>query len=104
MGYPKYDESATERYPGVKLLFQIIDMFFGIAFTTELIFKLSVLRLRWVLSYWNWFDMFIVLFWLVEALGAGSIPFPTMALRIARLARLFRLLRLVRKIQGFDAL
>merc|ERR1711990_668143 len=42
--------------------------------------------------------------WLIEALGASSIPFPTMALRIARLARLFRLLRLVRKIQGFDAL
>lgn len=104
MGYPKYDQSAAVAWPGLSTVFLVVDYFFGVAFTVEVVFKLAVLRCGWICSFWNWFDFLIVAFWIIEKLSAGVLPFPTMALRVARLARLFRLLRLVRKIQGFDAL
>lgn len=106
MGYPKYNQSAANALPGLDVVFEVFDYFFGVIFTIEMILKMTALNWRWFFSSWNWFDAFIVVFWLIEKSdgGGGMLPFPPMILRIARLARVFRLLRLIRTIQGFDSL
>jgi hypothetical protein len=97
-------------WPGASQLFDVLGFLFGVVFTIELLLKITVLRSRFFCNWWNLFDAFVVLGWLVETLGetlqlmqesstAGATVF-----RVARLLRLLRLVRVVRQIRSFDAL
>jgi len=82
-----------------------ISIFFGVVFACEVALKIFALRDAFFKSYWNLFDLLIVLCFVVElfAVVEKSLADTTM-LRLARLARLLRLVRVVRQIRSFDAL
>lgn len=105
MGYKGMELSAAETWPGAANIFYLLGSIFGMVFTAEVILKVVALRLKFVLSGWNWFDLVIAVSWLVDYISNGrSIGISPMLLRLARLARVMRILRLVRFVHSFDAL
>jgi hypothetical protein len=90
-------------WPGADIALVILEMFFGLAFTLEVLFKCGLDIRRFVKSLWNWFDTLVVGFWILSVFGLGLDSNP-MLLRLLRLARVIRLLRLVKSIQVFDVL
>lgn len=86
------------------LFFDVVEMFFGVIFTLEVVLRLFVRRWSFFCGMWNWLDFIIVLVWIVSKLAQDAMPVNSQVLRLARLIRLFRLLRLVRRIQQFDSL
>jgi len=96
IGYPGYDQSATDSWPGAHDAFVILEVIFGLLFTVELVLKIVALRTKFPHQAWNWLDSFIVLFWLVDKFtiyGAGVNP---MMLRLFRIARLLRVIKLLK--------
>jgi Ca2+-binding EF-hand superfamily protein len=106
LGYTRYSHSSQEVWAGAEQAFEVLDYFFGIVFTAELIIKVVGLRREWMRDYWNIFDALIVGFWLIEKLPreAVSMPENSNLLRAARMFRLVRLVRVIRTLQGFDSL
>eukprot|EP00931_Biecheleriopsis_adriatica_P064375 TRINITY_DN39166_c0_g1_i2.p1 TRINITY_DN39166_c0_g1~~TRINITY_DN39166_c0_g1_i2.p1 ORF type:complete len:635 (+),score=100.12 TRINITY_DN39166_c0_g1_i2:280-1905(+) len=104
IGYPKFVMQGKDAWPGAVTFFIVAEVFFGSLFTLEILIKIVGLKWQFVSDAWNWFDLCIVLSWLVDTILSGVLPIDTMLLRLARLARLMRLIRLVRTIQAFDAL
>mmetsp|Transcript_25761 Transcript_25761/g.60159 ORF Transcript_25761/g.60159 Transcript_25761/m.60159 type:complete len:1130 (-) Transcript_25761:48-3437(-) len=98
------DRSAEDDWPGAEEAFQVLEWFFGIAFTIEVGLKLIVLRRKFFKESWNLLDSVIVAFWMVTRLQTSGIPINPSIFRLARLVRLLRLLRLAKSMQGFDAL
>ncbi len=86
------------------LFFNVVEIFFGVIFTLEVVLRLYVRRLSFFCGMWNWLDFIIVLVWIVSKVAQDAMPVNSQVLRLARLIRLFRLLRLVRRIQQFDSL
>jgi len=102
--WPNEASKGKDSWPGAKTLLTVLEVFFGIVFTMEVVLKCGFDPKRFATSAWNLFDTVIVLFWilsLVEALGELVNP---MLLRLLRVARLVRLLRLVKTVQIFDVL
>ncbi|CAK9033230.1 Voltage-dependent T-type calcium channel subunit alpha-1I (Voltage-gated calcium channel subunit alpha Cav3.3) (Ca(v)3.3) [Durusdinium trenchii] len=92
-------------WPGADEVFEILEWFFGVIYTLEVVFKLCVLGPKqFCLDLWNWMDTTIVLVWVISKVLGQSIPVNSQILRLFRIFRLFRLLRLVRRIQQFDHL
>eukprot|EP00913_Durusdinium_trenchii_P034174 g31982.t1 len=52
---------------------------------------------------WNWMDLFVVLTWLVDVLGA-AVEINPMMFRVLRMAKLGRIVRVLKVIQQFDSL
>jgi len=82
----------------------VLEWFFGVLFTVELVLKVAAMGLDFFREAWNWMDSVIVLFWIIGTAGGAFVPIDIMLLRLVRLVRLLRLLRLAKTIQGFDAL
>merc|ERR1719506_659157 len=99
-GMNKRKESV---WPGAEIALVILEMFFGTAFTLEVVLKCGLDVRRFVKSLWNWFDTLVVGFWILSLFGLGLDSNP-MLLRLLRLVKLLRLLRLVKSIQVFDVL
>ena len=98
------EADAASTWPGAKTAFYVLELFFGVAFTFEVLVKMAGERADFVRSSWNWFDTVIVSLWLFNTLFEVSFAVNPMFLRIARMARLLRLLRFVRAFQVFDVL
>merc|ERR1719217_1622517 len=105
LGYPKCDKPGDELWPGAQLLFNVLEMIFGIAFTFEVAMKMSANgALKFFKSGWNLMDLVIIGFWFLSMAGATAVSVNPTIIRLARLARLFRFLRLVKTVQMFDVL
>jgi Ca2+-binding EF-hand superfamily protein len=96
--------SSEEAWPGAKETFEVIEWFFGILFTFELVMKIAALGLDFTKDAWNWFDTIVVAFWFVSSVGNVSVPLDPMLLRLTRLGRLLRMVRLAKTVKEFDAL
>jgi len=103
LNYPGCTQSADAIWPGVRTAFDVLENFFGVAFTVEVVAKLTGLRKKFFLSYWNWFDSLIIIAWLIDVLGNGF-PMNPMILRLVRMFRLLRLVRLLRTSAIFETL
>jgi len=106
LGYPRYDQSSDDTWPGMATVFEVLDWTFGVLFIGEIVAKVVGLRREFIHDWWNWFDTLVVLGWLVDALTRGmlDLPIDPMLLRLARLARLLRLIKLIRTLKGVDTL
>jgi len=104
--YPRYNGTSEDIWPGAKIAFIVLDWFFGIIFTIEVLMKAFGLCRQFHTDWWNLFDVVIVGAWLIDALARDLVTFPIdpMLLRLARLARLLRLLKLIKSLQGIDPL
>jgi voltage-gated sodium channel len=104
LGYRGY-ATNPDPWPGAEDMLKGFSIFFGVVFSCEVSLKICALRGSFFKSYWNLFDLLVVLCFLVElcAVVEESLA-ETTVLRLARLARLLRLVRVVRQIRSFDAL
>eukprot|EP00929_Paragymnodinium_shiwhaense_P025118 TRINITY_DN15266_c0_g1_i1.p1 TRINITY_DN15266_c0_g1~~TRINITY_DN15266_c0_g1_i1.p1 ORF type:complete len:640 (+),score=147.46 TRINITY_DN15266_c0_g1_i1:75-1994(+) len=98
------EESGSEMWPHAKLAFGMLDPFFGIAFTFEVVAKLVTELHRFAFSLPNWYDLAIVsMYWLRTVIDIERY-FSPFILRVLRVARLLRLLKFVRTFDVFDSL
>lgn len=103
--YYGMDKHATEIWPGADVVFDVVDWFFGVVFSIEILLKLGAFHIRFIQDLWNILDFLVVAAWAVEAgMGDMEMPIDPMLLRLLRLVKLLRMLRLIRTIQGFDSL
>lgn len=86
-----------------EMAFQVLEYFFGCAFAAEALMKLMVYRGGFFKQPWNDFDLFVVLFWVLEK-TSSVIPVPALVLRLARLVKTLRLVRLTRTLEFADTL
>eukprot|EP00929_Paragymnodinium_shiwhaense_P103171 TRINITY_DN6648_c0_g2_i1.p1 TRINITY_DN6648_c0_g2~~TRINITY_DN6648_c0_g2_i1.p1 ORF type:complete len:652 (-),score=77.51 TRINITY_DN6648_c0_g2_i1:72-2027(-) len=104
LGFPTYDEPARAVWPGALRAFYWLELAFGSVFTIEVCTKLIAERLEFIRSLWNYYDVLIISFWLVQLISDLNFAISPMLMRLARVARLMRLLRFVRAFQVFDVL
>jgi len=80
------------------------ELCFGLAFTFEIIVKFIAFGILgfWKLA-WNWMDLFVVLTWIIDVLGA-AVEINPMMFRVLRMAKLGRIVRVLKVIQQFDSL
>merc|ERR1711988_1277163 len=97
-GYRGYGTAAEDIWPWGETVFHVMELFFGVLFTCELIAKLIAQRMKFRKDPWNWCDVVIVGAWLVSAAGSTTFPVDPMLLRLARLARLLRLAKLLKRV------
>lgn len=98
VGY-EMDGIAENIWPWAVDTFEATEWFFGLAFTCELLMKLAGLRGSFFRDFWNYLDILIVMFWILDVL-----PLDPMLIRIMRLAKLLRLIKLAKSIKSFDSL
>lgn len=84
--------------------FFYVELGFGIAFSFEIILKFIAFGLLgfWQLM-WNLMDLFVVLTWIIDVLGA-AVEINPMMFRVLRMAKLGRIVRVLKVIQQFDSL
>jgi len=105
IGYPGVNVPAAQLWPGAYNVFQVLEIFFGIIFTVEIVLKLSVLYHHFFMDMWNILDFLVVAVWYLETSTASdSLPIDPMVLRLFRLVKLVRVIRLVRILEKYDAL
>eukprot|EP00435_Cladocopium_sp_Y103_P069186 s44_g32.t2 len=104
LGYTGYTQSAAEIWPLADPAFEIIDIFFGAAFTLELLLKLVASGCTFFKDVWNWLDSLVLIVWYLERMTAAAFPLDPMMLRLFRLSRLMRMVRLVKIFEQCDAL
>jgi len=100
---PRMTEPADKSWPGAEGAFFVIEWFFGVLFTAELVLKMVAIPKKTLKDSWTVIDVLVIAFFWVEAL-ASELPFPPTILRLARMARLLRFLRVVKTIRGFASL
>ncbi|CAE7491913.1 SCN4A [Symbiodinium sp. CCMP2456] len=105
LGFKRDEISVTahELWPGAEDVFPVIEMFFGVIFTMEVVLRLYAERLHFFAEGWNWLDATVVIVWLFGKIWR-TLPVNSQILRLGRLFRLLRMLRLVRRMKEFDAL
>jgi hypothetical protein len=94
---------ADKSWPGADQVFFVLEWFYGVLFTVELLLKLVAIPKKTVKDSWTVIDALVVAFFWIEALQS-DLPFPPTMLRLARMARLLRFLRVVKTIRGFGSL
>eukprot|EP00931_Biecheleriopsis_adriatica_P039458 TRINITY_DN22566_c0_g2_i1.p1 TRINITY_DN22566_c0_g2~~TRINITY_DN22566_c0_g2_i1.p1 ORF type:complete len:1346 (+),score=265.62 TRINITY_DN22566_c0_g2_i1:113-4150(+) len=104
LGIPGYSVSAAEDWPGASTAFLIFDVFFGLAFTLEIVVKLLAFGYLFCKDPWNILDFATVFFWYLEVLSFATLPIDPMLLRLFRLVKMMRMVRLIRQMEKFDAL
>lgn len=104
LGYTGYTQSAAELWPLADPAFEIMDIFFGAAFTLELLLKLVAGGCTFFKDVWNWLDALVLIVWYLERMTAAAFPLEPMMLRLFRLSRLMRMVRLVKIFEQCDAL
>eukprot|EP00403_Amphidinium_massartii_P033243 CAMPEP_0178449998 /NCGR_PEP_ID=MMETSP0689_2-20121128/42870_1 /TAXON_ID=160604 /ORGANISM="Amphidinium massartii, Strain CS-259" /LENGTH=695 /DNA_ID=CAMNT_0020075395 /DNA_START=33 /DNA_END=2121 /DNA_ORIENTATION=- len=105
LGFADSIDSAS-LWPDAPDFFDALNWLFGFVFFLEIVLKLVAYRLSILHELWHWFDIILVVVWLVEvaSAGGGVLLLSPSVLRVLRLLKVLRLVRLVRSIQGFDAL
>mmetsp|Transcript_79485 Transcript_79485/g.140286 ORF Transcript_79485/g.140286 Transcript_79485/m.140286 type:complete len:571 (+) Transcript_79485:81-1793(+) len=104
IGYRHYTQAGQDTWPGAEEAFAVLEWFFGILYTLELVIKVLGMKAQFFVDIACLFDFLIVGFWLVEKVLGNIMPLDPNIMKLARLARLLRLLRLLRKMSGFDSL
>mmetsp|Transcript_42899 Transcript_42899/g.121373 ORF Transcript_42899/g.121373 Transcript_42899/m.121373 type:complete len:521 (+) Transcript_42899:2-1564(+) len=104
MGHPSSPRPAAEAWPNALDVFQSFEYIFGVMFCVELALKVGGLQWNFVKSPWNWLDVLVVGFWLVDQIASGSVFLNPMILRLMRLSKIFRLARMLKTIQVLDSL
>lgn len=102
--YPGYDSYQKDVWPGAETAFYLVDWFFGVVFSSEIVLKIIAMDVMFFCEFWNLLDLIVVVAWGIEAAGQLAFPIEPMMLRLIRLIKLLRMLRLLRTMQGFDAL
>jgi len=103
--YPGSDMKAQDVWPGAQNVFHTLELLFGVIFVFELVVKISVLRLLFLRSPWNWLDFLIVGGWCLDKgdMGVATLLNP-MLLRLVRLVKIARVAKLFKTFQAFDSL
>merc|ERR1711865_369535 len=88
LSYPGFVEHKDDLWPGAQSAFDILDYFFGAAFTMEILMKLIALKKGFCRDWWNIFDSVIVFIWLVDRVSRDlvNVPIDFLLLRLVRLA------------------
>eukprot|EP00929_Paragymnodinium_shiwhaense_P088942 TRINITY_DN4923_c0_g1_i2.p1 TRINITY_DN4923_c0_g1~~TRINITY_DN4923_c0_g1_i2.p1 ORF type:complete len:618 (-),score=90.66 TRINITY_DN4923_c0_g1_i2:100-1953(-) len=102
--YPNCERPKEELWPGADMAFWILEMAFGLLFTSEVSLKLLGQGVYFICSGWNCLDFIIILSWMLTTLSETDIGMNPMLMRLARIARLLRFLRLVKTVQMFNVL
>lgn len=104
LGIPGYSRSAAEVIPPGRTILDVLEILFGVLFTSEVLIKLCGLRLRFFYSGWNIFDLSIMGFWnLSNVISTDNVANPTM-LRLLRLLKVMRIVRLFNTLSSVDSL
>eukprot|EP00403_Amphidinium_massartii_P027530 CAMPEP_0178404012 /NCGR_PEP_ID=MMETSP0689_2-20121128/17662_1 /TAXON_ID=160604 /ORGANISM="Amphidinium massartii, Strain CS-259" /LENGTH=568 /DNA_ID=CAMNT_0020024979 /DNA_START=14 /DNA_END=1720 /DNA_ORIENTATION=- len=86
-------------------ILEVMGHIFSALFVVEGCLKLAAYGPRgFVNDWWNWFDTFVSLCWLLDFLTFWDLPLPAGTLRSLRVVRLLRVVRVLRKIQFGDSL
>ncbi|CAK9050166.1 Sodium channel protein 60E (Drosophila ion channel 60) (Drosophila sodium channel 1) (Protein smell-impaired 60E) (Sodium channel 2) (DmNav2) [Durusdinium trenchii] len=104
LGYTGYTKPAHEVWPAADTAFEVVDIFFGVVFTLELILKFIAGSLSFFKDMWNWLDGLVLIVWYLERITSTAFPLDPMMLRLFRLSRLMRMVRLVKIFEQCDAL
>jgi len=104
LGYTGHMQPAAELWPLAEGSFEVMDIFFGAAFTLELLLKLVAGGCLFFKDLWNWLDGLVLIVWYLERMTAAAFPLDPMILRLFRLSRLMRMVRLVKIFEQCDAL
>lgn len=99
INYPYMDSVTSKHWPWARDTFEASEWFFGLAFSCELVMKLAGLKCDFFKDCWNYLDLLIVMFWIIDVL-----PLDPMLIRVFRLAKLLRLIKLAKSIKSFDSL
>jgi hypothetical protein len=105
--YPKYSDPATKTgWIVTGDVLWIASFACGVLFIVEFILRFVALRKQLFHDMWTYFDLVIILGWIVELVGEtiGSSGERTRALRPARLARLVRFIRMINVIRQLESL
>lgn len=103
IGFPHYDMKCADALPWQSRAFAFAETFFGTIFALECVLKIAGLQKEFLWSAWNWFDTFLVAFWVADSV-MKNLPLDSNMLRLVRLARLLRLTKIARTLEGFDSL
>jgi len=96
---------AEETWVGAEDAFAVLEWFFGLIFTTEVVLKLVSMKKRFFTdTLWNVFDLVVVTIWLIDQAAHSALQVDPTLLRMARIVRLARLLRVMRWLQIIDPL
>lgn len=104
LGIRDYTRPADQVWPHMHALLGLSELLFGVLFCIEASLKFAATRQMFFRSLWNWFDFFVIVFWLLGLLDHVHLEANPMLLRLVRLFRLLRLLRLAKTLQAFDVL
>lgn len=104
IGFAEYSQPASRVWPHLEFILGVSEQVFGVLFTIEVVVKILATRWVFLMSWWNWFDTAIIIFWLLGTSTGVGLDANPMLLRLVRLFRLMRLLRLVRTFHMFDVL
>jgi Ca2+-binding EF-hand superfamily protein len=102
-GVARSTKPADQVWPRADTVFFVIEWFYGILFTAELLLKILAVPRKTLRDSWTLIDGLVVTFFWIEALSS-DLPFPPTLIRLARMARLLRFLRVVKTIRGFASL
>jgi voltage-gated sodium channel len=102
--FPGARVKASDSWVGADDAFAALELGFGIIFVLELLFKIVVLRFKFIRSAWNFLDTVIVGGWIVDSLFGVSAVLNPMMLRLFRLVKLLRVAKLFKSFQAFDSL
>jgi len=96
LGMKGFNEPATNVFPYALTMFNVLNVFFTVIFTFELMYRVYHDKLRVFKSFWIWFDIVVVLgSWIsVFSIGVKS-GFRPSSLRLIRLVRLFALVEVM---------
>lgn len=104
-GFDGIERPAKDIWPSADETFLVLEYFFGILFTVEIVLKVIVLAHHFFKDMWNLMDFAVVAVWYLETLtGSDNLPIHPMMLRLFRLVKLSRVVRLVRILEKYDAL
>jgi hypothetical protein len=95
--------AGSQGWGDAEMAFEVVEYIFGCVFALEALMKLIVFRRDFFSNPWNDFDLFVVLFWVLEK-ASSVIPVPALVLRLARLVKTLRLVRLTRTLEFADTL
>jgi voltage-gated sodium channel len=102
--YPGYSKSKEDAWPWAEMVFNIVEWFFGICFAIEISMRMVAYGRKFHLYAWHWFDLTIVLIWVLGAFFHRVLPINASMMRMGRMARLLRMVRLARTVEHLDSL
>ena len=103
LGHRFMTSPAAEFWPGAEAVFEFFRTLFLVAFTTEIVLRVCLLRVKFCKTPFNIID-FVALLAAVVELFSLNLPVDPTLLRLCRLAKLFRTVRVLRVSGMLDSL